>query len=201
MQSKKNKSQADHNRRLGAIYNQICFNNTDYDKETIIEVYKYINNKNKALQDEIDAKYAQTYLTDSDKAYIKGLEAQKRDVSVFEQFDFLTSSPNGEKDDWGEQIDFSVEEILDMPTVCEVQSTSCKKGSVADSDLQSEGDCPKVDSETEKSNLTNRDNLEQFSQKSSTTDDLEMIDIDSLFDEDTDDRPVLSEEEAWELFA
>ena len=28
-----------------------------------------------------------------------------------------------------------------------------------------------------------------------------MIDIESLFDEDTDDRPVLSEEEAWELFA
>ena len=171
VQSKKNKSQADHNRRLGAIYNQICFNNTDYDKETIKEVYKYITNKNKALQDEIDAKYAQTYLTDSDKAYIEGLEAQKRDVSVFEQFDFLTSYSNGEEDDWGEQIDFSVEEILDMPTVCEVQMNPTKKGSVADSDLQSEGDkpveklpwetdCPKVDSEN-----------------------------------------VLSEEEAWELFA
>ena len=74
-----------------------------------------------------------------------------------------------------------------------------KKGSVANSVLHSEGgnpveklpwetDCLKVDSE-------------QFSQKSSTTDDLEMIDIDSLFDEDTDDKPVLSEEEAWELFA
>lgn len=188
VQSKKNKSQADHNRRLGAIYNQICFNNTDYDKETIKEVYKYINNKNKALQDEIDAKYAQTYLTDSDKAYIEGLEAQKRDISVFEQFDFLTSSPNGEKDDWGEQIDFSVEEILDMPTVCEVQMNPTKKGSVADSVLHGEVDKPTMDSE-------------QFSQKSSTTDDLEMIDIDSLFDEDTDDRPVLSEEEAWELFA
>ena len=31
--------------------------------------------------------------------------------------------------------------------------------------------------------------------------DSELIDIDSLFDEETDDRPVLSEEEAWELFA
>ena len=166
VQSKKNKSQADHNRRLGAIYNQICFNNTDYDKETIKEVYKYINNKNKALQDEIDAKYAQTYLTDSDKAYIEGLEAQKRDVSVFEQFDFLNGEPkvSDEADDWGEQIDFSVEEILDMPTACEVQphlaNEPNKKGSVADSDLQSEVDCPKVDSEN-----------------------------------------VLSEEEAWELFA
>ena len=189
VQSKKNKSQADHNRRLGAIYNQICFNNTDYDKETIKEVYKYINNKNKALQDEIDAKYAQTYLTDSDKAYIEGLEAQKRDISVFEQFDFLNvNTQDGNTDDWGEQIDFSVEEMLDMPTVCEVQMNPTKKGSVTDSDLQSEGDNPKMDSETVLPNSVKRD-------------DLEMIDIDSLFDEDTDDRPVLSEEEAWELFA
>ena len=192
VQSKKNKSQADHNRRLGAIYNQICFNNTDYDKETIKEVYKYINNKNKALQDEIDAKYAQTYLTDSDKAYIEGLEAQKRDVSVFEQFDFLNDVSNNCKadDDWGEQIDFSVEEILDMPTVCEVQMNPTKKGSVTDSNLQSEGDNPTMDSQ-------------KGSQKSSnpSNDDLEMIDIDGLFDEDTDDKPVLSEEEAWELFA
>ena len=109
---------------------------------------------------------------------------------MFEKFDFLTSSPNGEKDDWGEQIDFSVEEILDMPTVCEVQSTSCKKGSVANSALCSEGDKPTMDSE-------------KGSQKSSnpSRDDLETIDIDSLFDEDTDSKNVLSEEEAWELFA
>ena len=202
VQSKKNKSQADHNRRLGAIYNQICFNNTDYDKETIKEVYKYINNKNKALQDEIDAKYAQTYLTDSDKAYIEGLEAQKRDISVFEQFDFLNvNTQDVNTDDWGEQIDFSVEEILDMPTVCEVQRHLAKKGSVADSVLHGEVDKPKMDSETVLPNSVKRDDLEQFSQKSSTTDDLETIDIDSLFDEDTDNKNVLSEEEAWELFA
>lgn len=44
---------------------------------------------------------------------------------------------------------------------------------------------------------------EKGSQKSSnpSKDDLELIDIESLFDEDTDDRPVLSQEEAWELFA
>lgn len=33
------------------------------------------------------------------------------------------------------------------------------------------------------------------------TDDLDLIDIESLFDEDTDDKRVLSQEEAWELFA
>ena len=48
------------------------------------------------------------------------------------------NTQDGNEDDWGEQIDFSVEEMLDMPTVCEVQSTSCKKGSVADSDLHSD---------------------------------------------------------------
>lgn len=128
---------------------------------------------------------------------------------IFEQFDFLQSSNNfnSATDDWGEQIDFSVEEILDMPTVCEVQMNPTKKGSVADSDLQSEGDYLAMDSETvlpnsvKQVNSVQMDANEQFSQKSSTTDDLDLIDIESLFDEDTDDRPVLSQEEAWELFA
>lgn len=115
--SKKNKAQADINRRLGAIYNQICFGNTDYDEETIKAVYKYIVNKNKSLQEDIDSKYAQTYMTDSDKAWVEKLESQIRETSIFDQFDFITSSPNGEKDNWGEVIDFSVEEILDMPVL------------------------------------------------------------------------------------
>ena len=119
--SKKNKSQADNNRRLGAIYNQIYFGNTDYDEETIKAVYKYVVNKNKSLQDEIDSKYAQTYMTASDVAYVEKLESQIRETSIFEQFDFLNS--NGvSSDNWGEVIDFSVEEMLDMPTVSEVQS-------------------------------------------------------------------------------
>lgn len=120
--SKKNKAQADVNRRLGAIYNQICFGNTDYDEETIKAVHKYIVNKNKSLQEEIDSKYAQTYLTDSDKAYVEKLESQIRETSIFEQFDFLNETKSGHADNWGEVIDFTVEEILDMPTVSEVQS-------------------------------------------------------------------------------
>lgn len=52
------------------------------------------------------------------------------------------------------------------------------------------------------SNNVQLDNNETLSQKSSKAiDDLDLIDIESLFDEDTDDRPVLSQEEAWELFA
>ena len=45
------------------------------------------------------------------------------------------------------------------------------------------------------------DFLKSTNNFNSATDDLDLIDIDSLFDEDTDDRPVLSQEEAWELFA
>ena len=41
---------------------------------------------------------------------------------------------------------------------------------------------------------------ETVSQKSSERNDLDLIDIESLFDEDTDDRPVISEDEALELF-
>ena len=115
--TQKNKEQADNNRRLAAIYNRVCEGYGDtYDKATIMQVHKYVTNKNKVLQNEIDAKYAQEYLSDSDKVWIEKLKEQLRDESVFEQFDFLTSSPNQVEDNWGEPIDFSIEEILDMPT-------------------------------------------------------------------------------------
>lgn len=122
VRTQKNKSQADHNRRLGAIYNQICSGNTDYDEATIKEVYKYIVNKNRALQKEIDEKHAQSYMSYSDEAYVEKLESQMREVSIFEQFDFLNSQPVS-TDQWGEpdpMIDFSIEEILDMPTLTDL---------------------------------------------------------------------------------
>lgn len=122
VRTQKNKSQADHNRRLGAIYNQICSGNTDYDEATIKEVYKYIVNKNRALQKEIDEKHAQSYMSYSDEAYVEKLESQMREVSIFEQFDFLNSQPVN-TDQWGEpdpMIDFSIEKILDMPTLTDL---------------------------------------------------------------------------------
>lgn len=205
VQTKKNKEQADNNRRYAQIYNRICEGYGDsYDEATIKKVYNYVTNKNKALQSDIDSKNRQDYLTESDKAWVEKLESQIRDTLIFEQFDFLNdNSQDGNADDWGEQIDFSVEEILDMPTLSEVQMnpTKCEVHSEpsnpveklpweTDSDLHSEGDSRKF-------------GYEKGSQKSSnpSNDDLELIDIDSLFDEDTDDRPVLSQEEAWELFA
>lgn len=190
VRTKKNKEQADNNRRYAQIYNRICEGYGDsYDEATIKKVYKYVTNKNKSLQSDINDKYEQLYykekgqLSYSDQAWVEKLESQIRDTLIFEQFDFLNeNSQDGNADDWGEQIDFSVEEMLDMPTLsevqmnptkCEGQSEPSKKGSVADSNLHSED----------------------------SKDDLDLIDIESLFDEDTDDRPILSQEEAWELFA
>ena len=122
--TQKNKEQADYNRRLAAIYNRIYEGYGDnYDKASIREVHKYIVNKNKVIQREIDAKYNQEYLTDSDKRWVQKLKEQLRDESVFEQFDFLKEEHflNKADDNWGEVIDFTIEEMLDMPVMGEVQ--------------------------------------------------------------------------------
>lgn len=126
--TKKKKEQADNNRRLAQIYNRICDGYGDaYDEPIIRKVQKYIINKNKTLQEEIDGKYAQEYyqkeghLTDSDERWVKRLSDQIKDESVFEKFDFLKDSDN-----WGEPVsmeqDFTIEEILDMSVMGEVQT-------------------------------------------------------------------------------
>lgn len=117
--TQKNKEQADNNRRLAQIYNRICDGYGDtYDKATMRKVQKYITNKNKAIQKEIEDKYNQEYLTDSDKRWVQKLKEQLRDESIFEQFVFLKNEVD---DNWGEPIDFSVEEIIDMDAIGEVQ--------------------------------------------------------------------------------
>lgn len=124
--TQKNKEQADNNRRLAQIYNRISDGYGDtYDEETIRKVKKYITNKNRALQQEIDTKRAQEYMTDSDRRWVEKLKSQIKDESVFEQFDFLNNDDN-----WGDPVfmehDFSIEEILDMPTEGEVQNEPSK---------------------------------------------------------------------------
>ena len=133
--TQKNKEQADNNRRLAQIYNRICEGYGDtYDKETIRKVQKYITNKNRTLQQEIDAKRAQEYMTDSDRRWVEKLEFQIKDESVFEQFDFLKADDN-----WGEPVsmehDFSIEEILDMPTEGEVQMNLTNIDCIGQNDL------------------------------------------------------------------
>ena len=79
----------------------------------------------------------------------------------------------------------------------EVQSDLTSRGSesgrtetfgTANSDRQ-KFENPKMDSQQFSVNLP------------TTVDDLELIDIDSLFDDEADDKPVLSKDEAWELFS
>ena len=209
VRTKKNKQQADNNRRLAQIYNRICDGHGDeYDKATIEEVYKYVTNRNKSLQEKIDEKNNQSYLSYSDQEWVEKLESQIRDTSIFEQFDFLQSSNNfNSADQWGEpdpmEHDFSLEEILDMDDLSdmsnleqrtsEVQPDQTSK--VTDCDLQSEG------GKSGSFGIDTADNSVIVNSSITDRDDIELIDIDSLFDDEVDDKPVLSQDEAWELFS
>lgn len=174
VRTQKNKEQADNNRRLAQIYNRICdgYGNT-YDEETIRKVQKYIVNKNKTLQGEIDAKHAQEYMTDSDRRWVEKLESQIKDESVFEQFEFLKDDDN-----WGEPIDFSVEEIMELPVLGEVQPD------LANEDCEEQDEPYKVDSTPNgvqfKQGLPNLVKAEP-KENYVTQKDVELIDIASLF--------------------
>ncbi len=164
VRTQKNKEQADNNRRLAQIYNRICDGYGDtYDEETIRKVQKYIVNKNKTLQEEIDAKHAQEYMTDSDRRWVEKLESQIKDESVFEQFDFLKDNDN-----WGEPIDFSVEEIMDMPVLDEVQPDLANEEGLQNSSTLSKEEQMLV-------------NIPKTDESYVTENDLDLIDIASLF--------------------
>ena len=94
-------------------------------------VHNYVVNKNKALQEEIDSKYAQTYMTESDEAWVEKLKSQIRSTSIFDKFDFLNSQAVS-TDHWGEpdplEHDFSVEEMFELPTITELDIETDKVG-------------------------------------------------------------------------
>lgn len=127
-----NKKQADEKRKLGQYYHLMYQDYKEgkpcrYSDDIVKEVYKYIINSNRTLNDTItekeDACKKQGYVSSSDQKWIDKLKYQIRTVDLFEQFDFLkdVKSQNGESDVWGEpnpmEKDYSVEEILEMPTV------------------------------------------------------------------------------------
>lgn len=117
VQTKKNKEQADNNRRLAQIYNRICEGYADiYDEVTTKKVYKYIINKNKTLHAKYDDAVAKGYTGE-------GILDQIKDEDIFKQFDFLKSDLKVLDDNWGEpdSLDYSIEEILDMPAASEVK--------------------------------------------------------------------------------
>jgi hypothetical protein len=97
---------------LGAKYYNLVSGNKMYDEETIIEIYRYVVDYNK--RHENDCYFEDKY----------------KDEEFFEQFSFITKDClkktkrklpiKQSTDDWGEpdpmEKDYSIEEILDMPT-------------------------------------------------------------------------------------
>lgn len=96
----------------------------NYSETLIREIYNYIHKCNEEIQKDIDSKNSQTYLTDSDKRYLEKLEKKIRDEKVFDKYNFLFMKQGScapDNDVWGEpdsiEKDFSIDEILDMPTI------------------------------------------------------------------------------------
>lgn len=109
VETQKKKKQADYNRRLAQIYNRIQNGHAEnYDEETIRQVYRYIYNKNDFLMKEINRKNVQQHLTYSDETWIAKLQSQIRDVSIFDQFDFLHSESSNI---WGKPNLMNVNDI------------------------------------------------------------------------------------------
>lgn len=137
---------------------------TKIDRRAIKLRYNAFCNGAKKYQDNPDAVIA---LCNECKLYNKSLEVkpvesscdgewkqgEPLELSVFPD-DVVNSVPKVSEGtgDWGEpdsmEHDFSVEEILDMPTMSEIQMSPTQKVSVTDSDLKSEGGKSKMDSET-----------------------------------------------------
>lgn len=77
----------------------------NYGNDLIREIHNYIHKCNVEIQKEIDSKYSQTYLTDSDIRYIEKLKEKLRDETVFDKYDFLFEkqiSFDIGNDDWEE---------------------------------------------------------------------------------------------------
>jgi len=86
------KKDADQNRRLAQIYNRIKDGHVaDYDETTVRQVYKYVDNKNQYLLGQIEDRKSQDREPIGDELGIEELQSQLRDMSVFEQYDFLQS--------------------------------------------------------------------------------------------------------------
>lgn len=130
---RKNKEQADRNRSLGAKYNALLNWHTDgreykYDEDTIREVYRYVDNKNKQLNELISEKEEECKrvgkISESEQKYLDGLKEQLRDLDFLEEYKPVPAakdtkkyaSDNGEPQEvWGDPLpvdDWSDEELL-----------------------------------------------------------------------------------------
>lgn len=100
----------------------------NYGEDLIREIYNYIHKCNMEIQKDIDDKKSQTCLTNSDLKYIKKLEGKLRNEKIFDKYVFLFGKQEvfNSDDNWGEpdpmEKDYPIEEILDMPTMSDVQN-------------------------------------------------------------------------------
>lgn len=113
IKTKKQKDEADNNRRLAAYYNQICIG-TVYPIDIVRQVKKYIHNKNEYLQSEIDKEQSQKYMSYSDREYVDKLKFQLRDE---EPIDKLLESLEAKENQWGEPDPLDMGEDLSEEVV------------------------------------------------------------------------------------
>ncbi|MGM9964341.1 MAG: hypothetical protein ACI32Z_04270 [Clostridium sp.] len=215
---------ANHKRSVSAKYNNLC---RDFDRyiniysdDELIEIYKQIHHDNELIEKELSS-------VKEGSDYYDILAEKIRDEDIFDNIPCVVAYVNrrhslsgsskevldngsgmtisGHDDQRGELdplIDFSVDEILDMPDLSndkkchligEFQSDPTSK--VTDCDLQSEG------GKSGSFGIDTADNSVIVNSSITDRDDIELIDIDSLFEDEADDKPVLSQDEAWELFS
>ena len=116
VKTKKQKDEADNNRRLAAYYNQICMG-TAYPVDTVREVKKYIHNKNVYLHSEIDSKLnpkRTAPLSYSEREYVDKLKAQLRDETPIDK---LLESLEATENQWGEPDPLDMGEDLSEEVV------------------------------------------------------------------------------------
>lgn len=110
IRAKKKAETANTNRKLAQEYNFLCNETGNYSDDEIRKIYNYCNNMNESLQREIDTKENATYkLSFSEEGYLTKLKNRVRDMTIFEQYDFLTDENKsddipifGNNDIWGE---------------------------------------------------------------------------------------------------
>lgn len=132
---------ANHKRSNSAKYNNLCrdFNRyiNLYSNDELIEIYKQIHHDNELIEKELSS-------TKEGSDYYNRLLDKLRNEDIFDNIpcivDYINRRnnlscssnevhDNNDTDEWGEpdpMIDFSVEEILDMPTLSEVQMNPTK---------------------------------------------------------------------------
>ena len=120
---RKNKEQADRNRSLGAKYNALLNwyiggEAYKYDENTIREVYRYVDNKNKKLNELIADKEEQCKrigkLSESEQKYLDGLKEQLRNLDFLEEYKPIPTKDESQEV-WGDPLpvdDWSDEELL-----------------------------------------------------------------------------------------